>query len=130
MVKHTRRIRRYFINLCDNSSSCVTTTGNSERFQSFNFETNFLKNKVLRLKAQHFHTKLPCQKPILRQIEWEVQNGPITKNGVLPATTFFLKKKCINNPNAHIPTFCKRWSFILRCFFLVSILKERSWGLD
>ena len=89
MVKHTRRIRRYFMNLCDNSSSCVTTTGDFERFQCFNFETNFLKNKVLRLKAQHFHTKLPCQKPILRQIEWEVQNGPITKNGVLPATTFF-----------------------------------------
>ena len=89
MVKLTRRIRRYFINVCDNSSSCVTTTGNSERFQSFNFETNFLKNKVLRLKAQHLHTKLPCQKPILRQIEWEVQNGPIKKNGVLPVTTLF-----------------------------------------
>ena len=29
-----------------------------------------------------------------------------------------------NNPNAHIPTFCKRWSFIWRCFFPASILKK------
>ena len=56
----------------------VTITGNFERFQYFNFEANFLKDeklfkkgsKVVRLKRQHFHTKLPCQKPILRQIEW------------------------------------------------------------
>ena len=31
---------------------------------------------------------------------------------------------CINDPNAHIPTFCKRWSFIWRYFFSVSILKN------
>ena len=36
--------------------------------------------QVLRLKAQHFHTKVPCQKLIFRQIEW----GTISKNGVLP----------------------------------------------
>ena len=29
---------------------------------------------------------------------------------------------CTNNPNAHICTFCKRWSFI--CFFPLSILKS------
>ena len=27
---------------------------------------------------------------------------------------------CTNEPNAHIPTFCKRWSFISRWFFPVS----------
>ena len=27
---------------------------------------------------------------MLRQIEWGVQNGPITKNIVLPATTLFI----------------------------------------
>ena len=32
---------------------------------------------------QHFHTTLLRQKPIFWQIEWGVQNGPITKNGVL-----------------------------------------------
>ena len=58
------------------------------------FEKNFLKNKnlkkspifylkVLRSKTQHFHTKLLCQKLILRQIEWEMHNGPIAENGVL-----------------------------------------------
>ena len=36
-----------------------------------------------------FHTKLSCHKPLLRQIEWGVQNGPITKNGIQPATTLF-----------------------------------------
>ena len=41
----------------------------------------------MRLKTHHFHTKLLYQKPMLRQIEWWVQNGPITKNGVLPVTT-------------------------------------------
>ena len=29
---------------------------------------------------------------------------------------------CTNDPNAHIRYFCKRWSFIWRCFFPVSIL--------
>ena len=28
-----------------------------------------------------------------------------------------------HNPNSHICTFCKRWSFIWRCFSPVSILK-------
>ena len=37
-------------------------------------------------KMQHFHKKLFCQKPILRQSEWGVQKGPITKKGVLTVT--------------------------------------------
>ena len=28
------------------------------------------------MKTHHFHTKLPHQKPMLRQIEWWLQNGP------------------------------------------------------
>ena len=39
----------------------------------------------------HFHTKLPCQEPKLRQIEWGVQNGLATKNGVLSVTTSFFE---------------------------------------
>ena len=46
--------------------------------------------KALRLKMHHFHTKLPYQRPMLRQIELWVQNRPITKNGVLPVTNLFL----------------------------------------
>ena len=77
----------------------VTTTGDFERLQCLNFETSlktkpFLKNwstnflvKVLLLKAQHLHTKLTRQKPMLRQIEWGVQNRPTTKNADLPRNT-------------------------------------------
>ena len=42
------------------------------------------------MKAQYFHTKLPCQKPMLKQIEWEVRNGSITKDGVLPVTALIV----------------------------------------
>ena len=37
---------------------------------------------------------LPYETPlphILRQVEWEEQNEPITKNGVLPVITLFLR---------------------------------------
>ena len=118
-----------------------------KRFQYFNFETDFLENenhfqktgvplKALRLKTSHFHTKLPCQKPMLRQIKWWLQNGPIIKNGVLPVTTLFFENFvsvrtsfnelicCTNNPKTHICTFWKRWSFIWRSFFPVSILEN------
>ena len=62
-----------------------------------NFSWSFFKNnwiiafylKVLRLKTQHFHIKLPCQKLMLRGIEWGVQNWPFTKNGVLPLKLLF-----------------------------------------
>ena len=81
-------------------SACfyVTISQDFKRFQQFNFETDFLENEnlfqktgvpffqPLTLKTHHFHTKLLCQKPMLRQIEWQLQIGPITKNGVLPVT--------------------------------------------
>ena len=35
---------------------------------------------------------MPYQKPILRQTEWGVQNGPITKNEDLPVTTLLFLK--------------------------------------
>ena len=38
---------------------------------------------------QHYHTKLLCQKPILRQI---VQEGSVAKNGVLPVITLDSQK--------------------------------------
>ena len=84
--------------------------------------------KVLWLKTHHFHTKLPCQKPILRQIEKWVQIGPIAKNGV--TTSFFWKfgfslrtsyKElfwCMNDPNVHIHTFTNRWILFKGDFWL------------
>ena len=58
---------------------------------TFKFETDFPENKnpFQKTGVHYFHTKLPYQKPMLRQIEWRVQNGPITKNGVLSVTLFF-----------------------------------------
>ena len=98
-----------------------------------------LRLKVLRLKTQHFHTKLPCQKPMLRQIKREIKKWPITKNGVSPATTLFFWKFCFslrtfykeliwctNYLNVYIQTFYKRWSFIWGCFFHVGIFKTRT----
>ena len=70
------------------------------------------------------------------------QIGPITENGVLPVDTLFFWKFSFslrishkdmfwctidpnvmtNDPNVHIHTFRKGWSFIWRWFFSVSIL--------
>ena len=82
--------------LCDNVNLYVKV------FNTFNFETNFLENKTFfekleyrflvestKLKTHHFHTKLPHQKPMLRQIEWWLQNGPVKKNGLLPVNNLF-----------------------------------------
>ena len=73
------------------ASFYVTISGNIERFQYLNFETDFLENEKLFQKTRYrflvestkienasFHTKLSYQKPMLRQIEWRVQNGPVT----------------------------------------------------
>ena len=54
-------------------------------FYTLTFEINFIKQDA----TQHFHTKLSYQKPLLKQIECGVQNGPFKKNGTLSATTFF-----------------------------------------
>ena len=83
-------------------SACfyVTITGHFERFQNFITSKQFsakikliLKNwsivfqfRVLQKKVHYFRVKLPCQRPVLRQIEWGVQNTPITKNGLLLLT--------------------------------------------
>ena len=69
-----------------------------KRCPYFNFGTLFsgkrnpFQLKPVRLKIHHFHSKLLCQKPMLRQIEWRLQNGTTTKRGVFPVTTFCLWK--------------------------------------
>ena len=96
--------------------------------------------KALGLKMRDFHTKLPYQKPMSRQIAWWLQNAKWTfykeRSFTSFETTLFFWKFCFNlrtsykelifctnNPNSHICTFCKRWSFIWRCFSPVSIFK-------
>ena len=75
----------------------MTISENFEHFRYFNFETDFLEKEnfleknwrtvfelnALSLKRHHFHL------PMVRQIEWELQNGPITENRVLPVTNLF-----------------------------------------
>lgn len=48
--------------------------------------------KVLLSQARNFYVKLLYQKLVLKQIEWEVQKGAITKDGVLPPTTLVFEK--------------------------------------
>ena len=48
----------------------------------------------LRLKTHHFHSKLVCQRPMLRQIKKQKKNGSITKKGFLPITALFIWKIC------------------------------------
>ena len=93
------------------------------------FSENWLtvfRLKVLRLKAQHFHTKLTCKKPMLREIEWGVQNGPIAKNGVLPETilcfwTFWISyENWFDIPTTQISVFIYfsyAFEFYLRALF-------------
>ena len=74
---------------------------------------------------------------MLSNLDWGVQNGPITKNGVFASSYFMVLKFffsvrtsykelnwCTNHPDVHIHTFRKRWHFIWRCFFPASILKK------
>ena len=61
--------------------------------------------KSIKIETQHFHKKLRCQKPVLKQIGYGVEKGSITKNAVLPVTSLFLK-------NFVSSTFCKHWSFV------------------
>ena len=49
-----------------------------------------------KIKNPTFPYKLLCQKPMLRQIEWGVQNRPIIKNGVLSVTILFFRKFCLS----------------------------------
>ena len=51
-----------------------------------------------------FHPKLLYQKPVLRQIGWWVQNGPITKNEVLPVTASFFWKESLIKSWFDVPT--------------------------
>ena len=94
------------------------------------------------MKTQHFRTKLHCQKPMSRQIEWGVQNGSVIMNGVLPVTTLFFRKFCFslrtsyqeliwctNHLNVQIHTFGKRSNSILGCFFPVSILNFKIYDV-
>ena len=120
-------------------------------FITLPLKQGFWKTKTFFKKREHcliverttienaiFHTKLSCQKPVSRQVEWGVQNGPITKNGVLTLTIWFFWKfnfgiktsyhtwfKVLTTQMFEFMFLLSVMSFILGCFFNVSILKKR-----
>ena len=83
----------------------VTITGNFERFQFFNFETNFLQNKsfsknwsvICKLKVLRFSCKTALSEPNVKSNRKRLQNGPSQK------TEFYLQLV-----------------FVLDCFFSLS----------
>ena len=50
--------------------------------------------ETTKIENTYFHSKLICEKLMLREIEWQLQNGPFTKCGVLPVTTVFFWEIC------------------------------------
>ena len=106
----------------------------------------FFKNFEHRFLVESTNTEnatLPC-KTALSEANFKansmcIQNGPITKDGVLPVTTLIFWKSyfslrtsykelicCTSDPNTHIQSFDRRWSFTWGCFFPVSILKNKK----
>ena len=50
--------------------------------------------ETIKIQNTLFSFKTSLLEAMLRQIEWTLQNGPITKSGVLPLTTLFFWKTC------------------------------------
>ena len=118
-------------------------------FSTLNLKQIFWKTKTFFKKLKYsflvestkignasFPYKITISESNVKQILWGVQNGPITKNGVLPVTSSFFWRFCFNlrisykeliwctnDPNVHTRTFWKHWNLIWWCFIPVSILK-------
>ena len=50
--------------------------------------------ETIKIQNTLFSFKTSLLEAMLRQIEWTLQNGPITKSGVLPLTTLSFWKTC------------------------------------
>ena len=74
----------------------VTITRNFECFQFFNFERNLKKTFKQKPLNISIPTKPPSQKPMLRQIEWGIQNGSITKNTSFASNYVIFGKFCFS----------------------------------
>ena len=64
---------------------------------------------------------------MLRQIEWGVQYGPITKNELLPLTTLLFKKFTLSLRTSYNVPVAQTYIFVL--FVSVSILFEGVFSL-
>ena len=83
----------------------MTISESFKRFQYFNFETILENENLFQKTGVHFlveatkieYTSFPfktalSEANVKTNIEWRPQNGPITKSGVLPVTTYFFWK--------------------------------------
>ena len=128
----------------------MTISESFKRFQYFHFEINFLESKNFFQKAgvpflvessKIENTSFPF-KTALSEANVKTNRMATTKWTYHKersfASNYFIFWKfcfslrtsykelicCTNNPNAHICTFCKHWSFIWRCFSLWASLME------
>ena len=107
----------------------MTITGHFERFQYFNFESNFLKNEnVFKKTGSLFRYETALSEANVKKNEMGSTKWTYQKKGSFASNSLFLfcfwkfcfslktsyKELiwCINNLNIHIHTFCKRWNFI------------------
>ena len=87
----------------------LTINGNFERFQYFNFETDFLENKNIfqkagvqflventKIKNASFLYKTAMSKVSVKTNRMGSVKWTMKKNGVLSVTTFFFRKICFS----------------------------------
>ena len=87
------------------------------------------------MKVRHFHTKMPCKKPMLRKLNGKYKIDLSQRMDFCHWLLYFSKnliwlwEPLINNwcnvpiAQIHIHIFCKRFNSIWGCVFPVSILK-------
>ena len=107
--------------LCDNQWRFLTIS-------ILNFEADFLEGWKYIISIQNCHIK--TNKALSTKWTYHKERSFASSYFIFSKILFQFKASykeliwCTNDPTAHIPIFCKRWSFIRRCFFPVRILKQ------
>ena len=84
----------------------MTISGNFEHSQYCNFETDFLESEnIFQKTGVAFLVENAKIENTLFQYKTTMSEANVKTNRMMSA-------KCTYDPNAHIRTFCKRWSFI------------------
>ena len=112
-----------------------TITGNF--FQCFNFKASFLKKKknwskafylkALRLKTQHFHTKLLCQKPMLTQTESEYKID-LSQRTAFCQSLFYLFRNFVSFKAPRIKSWFDVPTTQMPLFILFERVGSFAWG--
>ena len=108
----------------------VAISGNVQRFQYFNSETEIAISEANNKTNRMVSTKWTYHKERSFGSNYSIF---FWKFCFSLRTSFKEFIWYFKDPNSRIPTFCKHWSFIWRCFFPASILKVtvfRNKGFD